>query len=128
MELTNFWVVVFNPTAQAKFVHTVSAGYVTGAMFVLGDLLVVPAQGRHLEFAKRSFRIAAAFGLASAASVIVLGDESGYTVTESQQTKLAAIEASGRPSPRPPASRSSPSRTRSRCQRLCGARSRTCWA
>lgn len=35
MELTNFWQVLFNPTSQAKFVHTVSAGYVTGAMFVL---------------------------------------------------------------------------------------------
>jgi cytochrome d ubiquinol oxidase subunit I len=27
--------VMFNPVAQAKFVHTVSAGYVTGAMFVM---------------------------------------------------------------------------------------------
>jgi hypothetical protein len=35
MEMTDFWAVVFNPDAQAKFVHTVSAGYVTGAMFVL---------------------------------------------------------------------------------------------
>ena len=35
MELVDFWAVVFNPDAQAKFVHTVSAGYVTGAMFVL---------------------------------------------------------------------------------------------
>ena len=30
MEMTNFWDVVFNPVAQAKFVHTLSAGYVTG--------------------------------------------------------------------------------------------------
>ena len=36
MELTDFWAVVFNPTAQAKFVHTVSAGYVTASVFVLG--------------------------------------------------------------------------------------------
>ena len=35
MEMTDFWAVLFNPDAQAKFVHTVSAGYVTGAMFVL---------------------------------------------------------------------------------------------
>jgi cytochrome d ubiquinol oxidase subunit I len=35
MEMVDFWAVVFNPVAQAKFVHTVSAGYVTGAMFVL---------------------------------------------------------------------------------------------
>jgi cytochrome bd-type quinol oxidase subunit 1 len=45
MEMTDFWAVVFNPDAQAKFVHTVSAGYVTGAMFVLVDLRLVPAAG-----------------------------------------------------------------------------------
>ena len=36
MELVNFAALVFNPTAQAKFVHTVGAGYVTGSVFVLG--------------------------------------------------------------------------------------------
>lgn len=93
MEMTDFWAVVFNPDAQAKFVHTVSAGYVTGAMFVLAISSFYLLRGRDIEFAKRSFRIAAAFGLASVASVIVLGDESGYTVGEAQQTKLAAMEA-----------------------------------
>ena len=34
MEVTDFAAVLFNPVAQAKFVHTVSAGYVIGAMFV----------------------------------------------------------------------------------------------
>ncbi|MFN3564475.1 MAG: cytochrome ubiquinol oxidase subunit I [Burkholderiaceae bacterium] len=103
MELTNFWAVLFNPTAQAKFVHTVSAGYVTGAVFVLAISSWYLLKGRDVEFAKRSFRIAAAFGLASAASVIVLGDESGYTVTEAQQTKLAAIEAMWETEPAPAA-------------------------
>ena len=93
MEMTDFWAIVFNPDAQAKFVHTVSAGYVTGAMFVLSISSYYLLKGRNVEFAKRSFRVAAAFGLASALSVIVLGDESGYTVGEAQQTKMAAIEA-----------------------------------
>jgi cytochrome d ubiquinol oxidase subunit I len=43
--------------------------------------------------------VAAAFGLASVLSVIVLGDESGYTVGEAQQTKLAAMEAMWKPNP-----------------------------
>ena len=48
MELTDFWALLFNPDAQAKFVHTVSAGYVTGAMFVLVHLRLVPAaRARH---------------------------------------------------------------------------------
>ncbi len=93
MGLTACWAVVSNPDAQAKFVHTVSAGYVTGAMFVLSISSWYLLRGRDVEFAKRSFRIAAAFGFASVCSVIVLGDESGYTVGEAQQTKLAAMEA-----------------------------------
>jgi cytochrome d ubiquinol oxidase subunit I len=36
MELDSIFSVLFNPVAQVKFVHTVSAGYVTAAMFVLG--------------------------------------------------------------------------------------------
>ena len=92
MEMSSFWDLVFNPAAQAKFVHTVSSGYVTASVFVLGISSWYLLKGRDLEFAKRSFRIAAAFGLASALSVVVLGDESGYAVTEHQQTKLAAME------------------------------------
>jgi cytochrome d ubiquinol oxidase subunit I len=92
MEMTSFYELLFNPAAQAKFVHTVSAGYVTGSLFVLGISSWYLLKGRDVEFAKRSFRIAAAFGLASALSAIVLGDESGYAVTEHQQTKLAAME------------------------------------
>ncbi|EGF31081.1 Cytochrome d ubiquinol oxidase subunit I [Oxalobacteraceae bacterium IMCC9480] len=101
MEMVDFWAVVFNPVAQAKFVHTVSAGYVTGAMFVLAISSWYLLKKRDVEFAKRSFRVAAAFGLASVLSVIVLGDESGYTVGEAQQTKMAAIEAMWETKPAP---------------------------
>ena len=101
MEMVDFWAVVFNPDAQAKFVHTVSAGYATGAMFVLAISSWYLLKGRDVEFAKKSFRIAAAFGFASVCSVIVLGDESGYTVGEAQQTKLAAMEAMWETEPAP---------------------------
>ena len=101
MEMTDFWAVVFNPDAQAKFVHTVSAGYVTGAMFVLSISAYYLLRRRNVEFARRSFHVAAAFGLASILSVIVLGDESGYTVGEAQQTKMAALEAMWETQPAP---------------------------
>jgi len=92
MEVTNFYDVLFNPVAQAKFVHTVSAGYVTASVFVVGVSAWYLLKGRHVEFAKRSLTVAAAFGLASSLSVVVLGDESGYALTENQKMKLAAIE------------------------------------
>ncbi|HEX7643041.1 MAG TPA: cytochrome ubiquinol oxidase subunit I [Burkholderiaceae bacterium] len=101
MELTDFSAVIFNPEAQAKFVHTVSAGYVTGSLFVLAISSWYLLRRRNVAFASRSFRVAAAFGLASACSVIVLGDESGYTVGEAQQTKMAAIEAMWETKPAP---------------------------
>ncbi|WP_455207739.1 cytochrome ubiquinol oxidase subunit I [Kaarinaea lacus] len=93
MELLSFSDLFFNPVAQVKFVHTVAAGYVTGAMFVLGISAYYMLKGRDLAFARRSFAVASAFGLASILSVIVLGDESGYELGEVQRVKLAAIEA-----------------------------------
>jgi len=93
MELTDFYDVFFNPVAQSKFVHTVGAGYVTGAIFVMAISAFYVLRGRDLAFAKRSMTVAASFGLASALSVVVLGDESGYTATEHQKMKIAAIEA-----------------------------------
>ena len=92
MEMTSFFEVMFNEVAQAKFVHTVSAGYVTASIFVLGVSAWYMLKGRHIELARRSIAVAAAFGLASALSVVILGDESGYSATHSQKMKLAAIE------------------------------------
>ncbi|AML56693.1 Cytochrome d ubiquinol oxidase subunit I [Serratia rubidaea] len=101
MEMTSFNDVIFNPVAQVKFLHTVSAGYVTGAMFVLAISAFYMLKGRDTAFAKRSYAIAAAFGIASVLSVILLGDESGYEMGDVQQTKLAAIEAEWETQPAP---------------------------
>jgi cytochrome d ubiquinol oxidase subunit I len=101
MELSSFYDLLFNPTAQSKFVHTVSAGYVTGSIFVLAVSAYYLLNNRHLAFAKRSIIVASAFGMASALSVVVLGDESGYTITENQKMKLAAMEAMWKTEPAP---------------------------
>lgn len=92
MELSNFWDVLFNPVAQAKFLHTVCAGYVTASIFVMGISAYYLISKRDLPFAKRSFKIAALFGLCSSLAVIFMGDKSGLYVYHAQPTKLAAIE------------------------------------
>lgn len=92
MEVSSFAEVMFNPVAQAKFVHTISAGYVTGAIFVLAISAYFLLRGRNIDFAKRSITVAASFGLAAALSVVVLGDESGYLTNSNQKMKLAAME------------------------------------
>ena len=65
MELSSLTSVLFNPVAQVKFVHNVSAGYVTAAMFVLGVSSWYLMKKRDTEFALRSFAVAAGFGLAA---------------------------------------------------------------
>ena len=103
MEVTNFYEVLTNPVAQAKFVHTVSAGYTVAAIFVLGVSAFYLLRGRHVALARRSMTVAASFGLAASLSVVVLGDESGYLSTEHQKMKLAAIEAMWKTEPAPAA-------------------------
>jgi cytochrome bd ubiquinol oxidase subunit I len=93
MELVSFATVLFNPVAQAKFVHTVAAGYVVGSVFVLAISAWYLLRGRNVDIAKRSMAVAASFGLACALSVVVLGDESGYLASANQKMKVAAIEA-----------------------------------
>ncbi|WP_417723760.1 cytochrome ubiquinol oxidase subunit I [Salipiger sp.] len=101
MEMTSFFEVMFNEVAQAKFVHTVSAGYVTASVFVLGVSAWYMLKGRHLELARRSIAVASSFGLAAALSVVVLGDESGYSASHTQKMKLASIEAMWETHPAP---------------------------
>ena len=101
MEMTSFAEVFFNPEAQNKFVHTVSAGYVCGSMFVMSISAWYLLKKRDVDFAKKSFRIGAGFGMAAILSTLVLGDESGYSIGHAQQTKIAAMEAMWETEPAP---------------------------
>lgn len=101
MELESFSMLFFNHDAQAKFVHTVLAGYVTAAIFVCGISAWYMLRGRHLDFARRSFRVAATFGVLGSAGVLTLGDALGYVGAHVQPTKLAAMEALWTPEPAP---------------------------
>ncbi|QIQ21623.1 cytochrome ubiquinol oxidase subunit I [Zophobihabitans entericus] len=103
MEMTSFSELVLSPVAQFKFVHTVSAGYVTGAIFILGISSYYLLKKRDVAFAKRSFAVAAAFGFMASISLIVMGDEAGHEMTTVQPTKLAAIEAEWETHPAPAA-------------------------
>jgi cytochrome d ubiquinol oxidase subunit I len=50
---------------------------------------------RDLPFARRSFAIAAIFGLASTLSVILLGDESGYELGDVQKLNSLQLKLNG---------------------------------
>lgn len=101
MEMTSFADLIFNPVAQVKFVHTVAAGYTTGAIFVLSISAYYLLNNRDIGFARRSFAVASAFGTAAILSTLLLGDESGYELGDVQEVKLAAIESEWETQPAP---------------------------
>jgi len=102
MQLSNFGALIFSPDAQAKFVHTTVAGFVLAAMFVCAVSAWYMLRNRHMELARRSFRMAAIFGLFSAIAVITLGDALGFEDVGVQPTKIAAMEGMWR-TEKPPA-------------------------
>jgi len=92
MEMTDFWALITQPVAQVKFLHVVSAGYTLASIFVLGISSLYLLKKKHVEFAKKSAAVAAAFGLVSSIFVAVIGDEHAYEIANTQPTKIAAAE------------------------------------
>ncbi len=101
MEMSSFFDLWFDTIAQDKFLHTVTSSYVAGAFFVLAISSYYILKGRDLGFAKRSFAVAAVFGLVSSVGVFFMGDSSAYNIAQIQPTKFAAMEASWETEPAP---------------------------
>ncbi len=93
MQTASLFQLFMNPIAQVGFVHTVIGGFTTGAVFVMGISAYYLLKKRDLDFAKRSFAIAAGFGLVASIMVMMMGDQTGVLVAKIQPMKLAAVEA-----------------------------------
>ena len=87
-----FWEVISNPVAVSKFCHSVTSGWVTGGIFVVGVSAWYLLKDRHSEFARRSMLIGAIVGLVGSGAVMLSGDSSGVHAAEYQPMKLAAAE------------------------------------
>lgn len=93
MEMVDFWGLVTSEVAQAKFLHTVTAGYTTAAFFVIGVSAFLMLKRKNLQFAVRSMTIAIVFALLAMGGSGLSGDISAVLVTKHQPAKLAAMEA-----------------------------------
>lgn len=91
-EMVDFWALLKSPVAINKFFHTVSSSWVLGSLFVVGVSSWYLLKKRDVEFAKRSIKVAATFGLIASVFTAYTGDGSGYHVAQQQPMKLAAME------------------------------------
>ncbi|HOF06191.1 MAG TPA: cytochrome ubiquinol oxidase subunit I [Syntrophales bacterium] len=92
-ELTDFLALITSGYGWLKFFHTILAGYVVAAFFVMAISAWHLLRKNHLPLFKESFRIGATFGLVSALLVVLVGDFHGAEVGKAQPAKLAAMES-----------------------------------
>lgn len=87
-----FWEVISNPVAVSKFFHSITSGWVTGGIFVVGVSCWYLLKGRQKKFALSSVIVGGLVGLVGSGAVMLSGDSSGIHAAEFQPMKLAAAE------------------------------------
>ncbi len=92
-EMVDFTAVLTNPYGWLKFLHTTLSGYVVAAFFVMGISAWHLLRKSRTGFFKRSFRMAAWFGLASSLLLFIVGDFHAAEVAKTQPAKFAAMES-----------------------------------
>ena len=92
-EMVDFTALLTNPYGLLKFFHTIFSGYVVAAFFVMGISAWHLLRKANQDFFRRSFRMAATFGLISALLVFLVGDFHAANVAGTQPAKFAAMEA-----------------------------------
>ena len=91
-EMSNFWEVLFSPTAINKFLHTTASAYLLSAIFVIGVSAWFLLKNREKLFARRSIVIASIFGLFFGLYTVITGDASARHMAQVQPIKFAAME------------------------------------
>jgi cytochrome d ubiquinol oxidase subunit I len=91
-ELTDFWSVVFNPSAIDRLVHVLLGAFIAGSFFVLSISAFYLLKNRHVDFARKSFMTALVIAAIASVAVAISGDTQARLVARNQPAKLAAME------------------------------------
>jgi cytochrome d ubiquinol oxidase subunit I len=91
-EITDFWAMVFNPSAMHRLIHVLLGAYLQAAFFVMSIAAFYLLKNRHLDFARKSFTIALVTAVIAGLAILVSGDLQAKKVAITQPAKLAAME------------------------------------
>ena len=91
--LTSFGALLSSPYAWIKFWHVIASAYTLTAFFIMGISAIQLLRKKNEEMFRRSFRIAASFGIVTSIMIVFAGDLSGVQVAKYQPSKLAAMES-----------------------------------
>ncbi len=91
-EITDFWAMVFNPSAMDRLSHTLCGAWQAGAFLVVSVSAFYLLRRKHLDFAQRSLKVGLAVGLVASLLQLVTGHDSAVGVSRHQPVKMAAFE------------------------------------
>lgn len=100
-EITDFWALVFNPSSMDRLMHTLSGAWLTGAFFVLSVSAFYILKNRHIDFAKKSIKIALILAVFASLFQLYTGHGSASELSTTQPPKLAAFEGHFQTGPAP---------------------------
>ncbi len=91
-EITDFWAMVFNPSAMDRLSHVLMGCWQAGAWLVLSVSAFYLLRNRHQQFAKASIKIALILAAIASLGQLATGHSSAKVVAQYQPAKLAALE------------------------------------
>ncbi|MGZ5248327.1 MAG: cytochrome ubiquinol oxidase subunit I [Flavitalea sp.] len=91
-EITDFWAMVFNPSSMDRLWHVWIGAFLAGAFLVLSVNAYYILRNKHLEIARRSFKIALVVATIFSLAQLFTGHRSADVVAHYQPAKLAALE------------------------------------
>ena len=91
-EITDFWAMVFNPSSVDRLIHVLLGAWQAGAWLVISVSAYYLLKKVHVDFARKSLKIALIFALFASLAQIFSGHESALYVSKYQPVKLAAME------------------------------------
>jgi cytochrome d ubiquinol oxidase subunit I len=91
-EITNFWEMVFNPSAMERLAHVLGGAWLAGAFLVISVSAYYLLKNRHIQFALTSLSIGLIVAVLASLFQLLTGHLSAEGVSENQPAKLAAIE------------------------------------
>lgn len=91
-EITDFWAMVFNPSAVDRVIHVWIGSFLAGAFLVMSISAWYLLKNKHVEFSQKAFKLGLVVALVASLSQLFTGHRSADIVAEHQPAKLAAME------------------------------------
>ena len=91
-EIVDFWAMVFNPTSVPRLLHVWIGSFILGSFFVMSISAFYLLKERHLDFARKTFKIGLVVAAVSSLLALATGHLQADIVAELQPAKLAAFE------------------------------------